>query len=187
MKKLALVTIALMVAIAFFALIVSAQEGTTKEEGTKEEAKAEQKFEYVGATKCKICHKLQYESWAETPHAKAYAALSAEEQKKDECVGCHITGTTAKGELLENVQCEACHGPGSEYKSVKIMSPSKWKEDPDKQLQMAIDAGLILPTEEVCMKCHKKEGNPNFKPFDFAKMKPKVHAFNEEESSEKSE
>ncbi len=130
---------------------------------------------YVGAKKCKTCHKANFKSWSETGHAKAYDLLSDDEKKKPECTKCHITGTTAKGVLLEGVQCEACHGPGSAYKSPKIMSKKKWKADPKKHEQMAIDAGLILPTEETCVRCHTKEGNANFKEFKFEERKLKVH------------
>ncbi len=130
---------------------------------------------YVGVKKCKTCHKAQFKSWGETPHAKAFDVLSAEEQKDPACVGCHTTGTTAKEVLLEGIQCEACHGGGKDYKSAKIMSKKKWKADPDTHKKMALEAGLIMPTEKDCVRCHTKEGNPNFKPFDFAKMKDLVH------------
>lgn len=131
--------------------------------------------QYVGAKKCKTCHKAQHAAWLETKHAHAYDALSDEEKKKPECVQCHITGKTAKGDLLEGIQCEACHGPGSMYKSPKIMSKKKWAADPEGYKKKAIEAGLIYPTKDNCVKCHKKEGNPNYKPFDFEKMKTKVH------------
>jgi len=133
------------------------------------------KPEYVGAKKCKGCHKDQHKSWLETKHAKTFDVLSDEEKKKPECVSCHITGKTAKGEVLEGVQCEACHGPASKYKSIKIMNKKKWAADPETYQKKAVEAGLIHPTEENCKRCHKKEGNPNFKKFDFAKSKPLVH------------
>jgi cytochrome c553 len=138
-----------------------------------EEKKAE--HDYVSAKKCKTCHKAQFASWSETGHAKAFDLLSDEEKKKPECVGCHTTGNLADGTLLEGVQCEACHGPGKDYKSAKIMSKKKWKADPEKHLKMALDAGLVLPTEETCVKCHTKEGNANFKEFKFEERKLKVH------------
>lgn len=151
------------------ALVVSAAYATEKK-----------KHEYVGAKKCKICHQVQYKSWSKTPHAKAFDLLSAEEKKKDECIVCHSTGTTAKGVFLEGIQCEACHNPGSHYKSAKIMSKRKWKADPEKHLAMAIKAGLNIPTEKTCKQCHQKEGNANFKPFDFAKRKHLVHTMKSE-------
>ncbi len=75
---------------------------------------------------------------------------------------------------MEGVQCEACHGGGKDYKSIKIMSKKKWKANPDKQRQMAIDAGLIYPKEEDCVRCHNKK-SPNFKEFKFEERKKLVH------------
>ena len=159
--------------LAFAALAALLVTSVVAQDAAKKEEKA--KHEYVGDAKCKMCHKDVHTSWAATPHAKAFGALSAEEQKKPECVKCHITGTTAAGELLEGVQCEACHGPGSDYKSATIMSKKKWEADPEGQMKLAKEAGLIIPTAETCVRCHTKEGNPNFKEFDFKTMQPKVH------------
>lgn len=136
----------------------------------------EVKHEYVGAKKCKACHKAVHTAWAATKHANAFALLSETEQKDPKCIGCHTTGTTAKGVLLEGVQCESCHGAGGDYKSAKIMSKKKWKADPEAHKKMAVDAGLTYPNEKTCVKCHTKEGNPNFKEFKFAERKDKVHA-----------
>ncbi|HUV30553.1 MAG TPA: multiheme c-type cytochrome [Acidobacteriota bacterium] len=169
MKKLAIIAVLFVGLLAVWTVMAMAEE--TK--GAKEAEKVA--HEYVGAAKCKVCHKPQYTAWAETGHAKAFEGLSAEEKKKAECTGCHVTGTTADTTLLEGVQCEACHGPGSDYKSPTIKSKKKWAEDREAQKKLAIEAGLIYPKEENCTRCHKKEGNPNFKPFDFAKSKPLVH------------
>ena len=169
MRKTASVVILLMALLVIWTIPAMADE-------TKEAEKTEKvAHEYVGAKKCKTCHKAQFNSWLETKHATAFNALSDKEKKKEGCVTCHQTGTTAKGVLLEGVQCEACHGPGKDYKSPKIMSKKKWPAAPEKHMKMAIEAGLNYPTEETCTRCHTKEGNPNFKPFDFDKSKPKVH------------
>jgi len=133
------------------------------------------KNDFVGESKCKTCHKENHTSWSQTKHANAYNLLSDEEKKNEKCVGCHTTGTTAEGVLLEGVQCEACHGAGSAFKSAKIMSKKKWAADPEAHKKMAVEAGLIYPTTETCQNCHKKEGNPNFKPFNFEESKGKVH------------
>lgn len=144
----------------------------------KAEATAEKaSHEFVGDAKCKICHSDVHASWMETKHAKAFDVLSDEEKKNEKCIVCHTTGTSDKGVLLEGVQCEACHSAGSDYKNIKIMNKKKWAADPEAYKKMAIDAGLVYPDEKVCTKCHTKEGNPNFKPFDFAKRKGEVHVF----------
>jgi len=72
----------------------------------------------VGAEKCRVCHKLQYNSWSETAHAKRVPPLD----------------------------CESCHGPGSEYKSLAVM------KDPEK----AKEAGLVMPTSTFCATCHRQ-------------------------------
>ena len=54
----------------------------------------------VGASKCKLCHKLQYNSWKESAHA----------------------------ELDPPLDCESCHGPGSLYKKRSIMKVRKLAE-----------------------------------------------------------
>lgn len=160
MKKL-LVLIAIVVAIGMLvSAIVIAQAKPT----------------FVGAEKgCKMCHKAQYDSWLTTPHAKAWDKLKPEEQAKAECAGCHQTGAMADGVMVTSVTCEACHGAGSEYKKPAIMGKAVWAKDKEAAKKAAIAAGLVYPTADNCMKCHKKEGNPNFKPFDFEKAKGLVH------------
>jgi hypothetical protein len=72
----------------------------------------------IGAEKCKICHKVQFASWVETAHGKRKPPLD----------------------------CESCHGPGSEYKSLTVM------KDPKK----AKAAGLVIPTATFCASCHTR-------------------------------
>ncbi len=53
----------------------------------QEKKKAEEpKHEYVGADKCKMCHKKDgvHPSWLETKHAKAWESLKPADQKKEE-------------------------------------------------------------------------------------------------------
>ncbi|MDF1546047.1 MAG: multiheme c-type cytochrome [bacterium] len=166
MRKLVLILTVMAFAVVAIAAFVSAEEAT---------------HAYVGAKKCKTCHKAQFASWSETGHATAFDVLSDEEKTKEECVGCHITGKLADETVLEGVQCEACHGPGKDYKSPKIMSKKKWAADPDAHKKMAIEAGLVYPIEENCVKCHTKEGNANFKEFNFEEAKGKVHPVMAEE------
>ncbi len=136
-------------------------------------AKKEVKHEYVGAKKCKMCHTKDgtFPSWSESKHATAFDSLSAAEQKDEKLLPYYTTGTTAKGDLLTGVQCEACHGAGADYKKKKIMKDQK----------ASIAAGLIIPTEETCKKCHNAKAPAKLaataKDFDFAKMVAKgVHA-----------
>lgn len=152
-KKLA------MIGMIFAAAIILMLGSVVAQEAAKDTTKAEkQTFQYIGDKKCRVCHKIEHTSWLETVHAKAWDRLKPEEQKNPECVACHSTGKTAEGELLTGVQCESCHGPGSAYRTKKIME--------DKKLSLA--NGLIEPTKEVCITCHN-EKSPTFKGFDFDK------------------
>lgn len=143
---------------------------------------AEKQHTYVAADKCKICHKGEakgntWEIWEKSAHAKAYQALVSKKdgsEKNEKCIGCHVTGfskpsgfalgdTTAKNLALANVGCEACHGPGSDFKAMNIM----------KDKAKAIENGLILPGEKDCKGCHN-EKSPTFKGFDFATSWKKI-------------
>ena len=103
---------------------------------------------YVGADKCKMCHKVQYNSWLETTHAKATDAAKASTDPAFEakCLGCHATNSD---EAMPGVQCEACHGPGADFKKMSVM----------KDKDAAIANGLIIPTQETCNKCHQDNGH----------------------------
>ncbi len=189
MRRLAIIGLTLaallmMVSVALLAEEKAEKKAESKFDITGATEQIDSEFDYVGAKKCKFCHKDQYDSWEKTSHAKAWASLSEEEQKQQKCATCHVTGHDDKGEIITGVECEACHGPGSEYKSPKIMNKKKWAANPEEYEKMAVEAGLIYPTEEVCVNCHKKEGNPHFKPFDFSKMKSKVHTMSAEKAEE---
>lgn len=146
-----------------------------------------QDFEYIGAAKCKMCHNKpqtgkQYEKWANGPHAKAMESLKSEKSmayakehniadpsKEASCLKCHSTYHAINADLNmslteeEGVSCESCHGPGSKYKSMSIM----------KDQAKAVENGLILPNQELCVTCHNDK-NPFHKPFDFAKYSAKI-------------
>jgi len=70
-----------------------------------------------------------------------------------------------KFKIKDGVQCETCHGPGSEYKTLKIM----------KSRESAIANGLKVyeKIEELCIKCHNPE-SPTFKKVDFTAAWEKI-------------
>ena len=141
----------------------------------------DKKYEYVGVKKCVTCHKsekqgMQKDIWEKSNHSKSFAQLTSKEglakakvlgvenpAKSDKCLTCHApqynqTELLQKNFKIEDgVQCESCHGAGSEYKSKKIM------QDKAK----AVANGLVIPDEKTCVNCHKKD-NPEHKgTFDF--------------------
>jgi hypothetical protein len=124
-------------------------------------------FTYIGAKKCKMCHKGAkkgevWEKWEQSPHAKALETLKAKgEDKNAKCLGCHVTDVKAAAD--EGVGCEACHGPGSAYKKMSVM----------KDRQKSIENGMVVPNEETCKRCHNKN-SPTFKGFDFNEFFKKI-------------
>ena len=109
-----------------------------------------------------------------------------------ECIVCHTTGYGQGGyevkdekfwnpadddkagkkavkrmKGLQAVGCEACHGPGSEYKKKKVM---------DAVFSGTVKAesvGLWNPREDICKICHN-EKSPSFKPLDFKERVKKI-------------
>jgi len=132
---------------------------------------------FIGSSKCKMCHKGEkngniFETWEASKHANAMAVLVEKgEDKNPACLGCHTTGYEAGGYGAEamaevdlgNVGCESCHGAGSEYKSMKVM----------KDREAALAAGLLIPNEATCTKCHN-EKSPTFKGFNYAEYWAKI-------------
>ncbi len=160
--------------------------------GTPVTADEEVQRKYVGAAKCKMCHKSeaqgeQHGIWLKTKHAKAYETLAGDEakaiakekgiedpQKADECLKCHVTGHGVAAELLgtkyavtDGVGCESCHGAGGDYYKKKTMVAIITGEIE------ADSVGLTLPNEETCKGCHNKK-SPTFESFDFEKMVAKI-------------
>jgi hypothetical protein len=143
-------------------------------------------FKYVGAKRCRTCHKKalignQYGAWQNGPHAKAYETLKGDAAQKiaaekgisgpaneaAECLSCHVTAygkdpsafASAPIKNEEGVSCESCHGPGSAYRKKKVMSDHA----------ASVAAGLWEPgvNAEICAACHNPE-SPTHEPFDHA-------------------
>jgi hypothetical protein len=127
---------------------------------------------FVGARKCKTCHKKtpignQYGWWLDSKHAEAYETLASDQAKEwgaeagvddpqtdEKCIQCHSTAHGVPDEMVSSkfdrkagVQCEACHGAGKDYRKKKIMV------DPE----LSAEKGLIPQSAEVCVRCHNDE------------------------------
>jgi len=125
--------------------------------------------DFVTSKKCKMCHKGAkkgevFEKWEKSSHAKAFETLKAKgEDKNPKCLECHTTGYDGSAYKEEGVGCEACHGAGSDYKKMSVM----------KDKAKAMEAGLIMPDEAACKKCHN-EKSPTFKGFNFEEFSKKI-------------
>ncbi len=149
-------------------------------------------FKYVGATTCVgACHKTdaqgkQLDIWQNSKHSQAFKTLQTPEADKiakdkgfttpavetPACLKCHVLGKDMDPTEFEDtfkkedgVQCETCHGAGSEYKKLAIM----------KDKEKAKENGLIVHGDGAafCTGCHNSE-SPTFKSFNYDEMWAKI-------------
>ena len=115
---------------------------------------------FVGEQVCARCHAAEAQQWRTTAHSLAWETLRR--VKKDatpECIPCHVVGFRQAGGFetdlrtphLVNVQCENCHGMGTEHAS-------------DWLTQHKVNEG-------TCRTCHNQERDPE---FDFAAKFPLI-------------
>ena len=141
---------------------------------------------YLGDRYCEGCHSDIYRSWRKTEMAAAFgslypgadrdskvAALNIDPDKdftRDRaCFPCHTTGFGQPGGFVSldqtpnrlGVQCEACHGPASEYMDHIAAGVSSKK------------GGLVVADVRACVQCHHPaDPCPDDKyTFDYAAMK----------------
>lgn len=112
---------------------------------------------YLGLSVCQRCHEEQFEAYVSSAHAHAYETLSKQFRHRDaNCIGCHSVGYGEPGGFtgvrvigsttdLIDVQCEACHGPGTEHSR---------------------DGTYNRNAVESCTRCHTPEQDST---FDFEK------------------
>jgi hypothetical protein len=150
--------------------------------------------QYLGAAKCKTCHNsakkgAQFKVWSDSKHAHAFLELASpkaleiaakagikDPQKAPECLSCHVTGAGEPADHFAasfsdsaGVQCESCHGAGSNYYKMAAMKEIR----ADKTPASAAKYGLLMPTKQTCAKCHnEKATNGKFVewPADSAKI-----------------
>jgi hypothetical protein len=111
---------------------------------------------FSGDASCVRCHKAAARFCKRTAHAHAWKTLRAVGKTgHGDCVSCHVTGYGEVGgsslgfsKGLENVQCEACHGPGS------IHVEKRGLEKP-----LALRTGT---PESVCARCHNEKHSDTF-------------------------
>jgi len=106
--------------------------------------------QFITERECRKCHYEIWEKLRDTPHAQAFSTLARKGQAESpECLVCHTTGYVyyggyddrPPGNRLKNVQCEACHGYGTQHRR-----DGKWARQARKS----------------CKTCHDKKNSPNF-------------------------
>lgn len=146
---------------------------------------------FIGVDACASCHKTekqgkQLDIWKNSKHAQAFKTLQSAKSdsiagalghntpaaKTEACLKCHASGYNVENALLsdkfkieDGVQCETCHGAGSNYKSLKIM----------KNRADAIANGLVVheKSDAFCTSCHNAE-SPTYVDFKFDEMWEKI-------------
>lgn len=115
--------------------------------------------EPIGAARCGTCHPRIYAGWRSSPHARSMDGLSEREQADPTCRACHTLAPASDDPALAGVQCESCHGEGSEYAPEAVM------RDP----RLARLLGLVDVDAGTCRACH--EGvEARLEPIDYARM-----------------
>lgn len=139
---------------------------------------------YVGVNQCKLCHMEAFKMWEKATvvlegkdeqgrkkirnvgHSVAWATLENANKVRDRtCIGCHSVGFMEPGGYckfddigtFKNVQCESCHGPGSDH----VASPNKKNISRD------------VP-ESSCRKCHHVPHIESTASFDYKVQVQKI-------------
>jgi len=140
---------------------------------------AQNTHSYIGTDGCGMCHKTEKQGsqlsiWQNSKHSKAYETLKTEKANQiakekgfntlavetPECLKCHASGYNVDASLIgkkfkveDGVQCETCHGAGSDYKDMKVM----------KDKELSIKNGLVVhdKLDTFCTGCHNSE-SPTF-------------------------
>jgi len=163
-----------------------------KKESAALKAIAASKALYVGAAKCKSCHNKESQGgindkWEEMGHSKAFTQLASPEslklgkeleikkpQEAADCLKCHVTAYGLPKEKLHKrfkpefgVQCETCHGPGSDHVKTRLTEAKENKVESGTLREIPVGE-MVLPDELLCLSCHN-EDSPSYKEFKYGK------------------
>ncbi len=110
---------------------------------------------YTGWPTCGRCHQAQFTTWHRSRHSRSYETLVEKNENANlKCVPCHVTGVKDGSEpfalvlpsTLQQVGCEACHGPGQMH----VADPVGTR--PDKKAATT-----------ACGRCHTPEHDDDFR------------------------
>lgn len=129
-------------------------------------------YRYVGNDKCRLCHRDFFIGRKQDHHDHAMSYLSTSEYRDNpKCLVCHSTGfgvpsgfvSVEKTPRLMNVQCEGCHGPGSNHLKIASM----------KKTGGGFLAGSDRPDrlKAMCKSCHTARWNRSYTDFEEAYQK----------------
>jgi len=134
------------------------------------------KYNYVGNSKCRLCHRNFFLGRKNDPHDHAMETLVEYAQEKNShCLMCHSTGhgtpsgfvDMEKTPRLANVQCEGCHGPGNVHIA---MAKDKVKNETRKFTGGGFLAGMGTTEvlKKMCTSCHTDRWDRSYHDFNKA-------------------
>ncbi len=142
------------------------------------------KYHYVGNVKCRLCHRDFFVGRKKDPHVNTFERLVATNHSRNSrCLGCHTTGHGVPSGFtdfkrtpkLVGVQCEGCHGPGSEHVRLHaddgkrfgvpvLGNISSANKGGKKEIKGGFLAGTDRPRmiKRMCLSCHTKRWGRSF-------------------------
>ncbi len=129
------------------------------------DTKEAEKRIFIDSIACKMCHRYEYYLWTKSKHFHSFNESLRKVNKvfDPECLECHTSGFKQDGGFmsvnitprLADVQCEACHGPGSDHIIALMRGKSRRNDKNHKPYEKL--------TEASCLKCHTKSNSPEYK------------------------
>lgn len=141
--------------------------------------------DFVGAKKCKMCHKkpatgAQYIKWQEAQHSKAFETLASDEakavakelgiedpQKSGKCLQCHSTAYNHTETLAKNIGTKKSGEPlltveeGVSCESCHSAGADYKKKKVMKDYDLSVTNGMNPEPKKECLNCHNDK-NPTW-------------------------
>lgn len=145
----------------------------------------EKAHEFVGADKCKMCHKkpatgAQFVKWQEAKHSKAFETLGTDEakavakklgiedpQKSGKCLQCHSTAYNHTETLAKNIGTNKAGEPlltaeeGVSCESCHGAGSDYKKKKIMKDHDLSVANGMTAEPKKECVQCHNDK-NPTW-------------------------
>jgi thiol-disulfide isomerase/thioredoxin len=145
--------------------------------------------EYLGTNTCGMCHGQEHASWQLTWHSAAWATLRRLGHDTDAaCTGCHVTGAgRATGwmpggdDLMVDVGCEACHGPGGPHDGERTDAATTCVacHDADHSIAFSYEKGLPLIDHYASLSLTEEERTTRRRELHRGEADRPLLAFNE--------
>ena len=123
---------------------------------------------YVGSDSCTSCHSSNHTAWAQTIHATAFDTLvNGGDGDNVLCFPCHSVGYGQPSGFVDlgttphlaDVQCENCHGPGSNH----VSSPGS------QSLEVHLEAALCGACHQSCHGLCGEDHHPQYEQWQESK------------------